>query len=422
MADTVEKPTRAALEQRVKKGEDLARSDLRQANLAGAKLAGAKLGRADLEGANLENADLSGADLSGASLREAFLAGANLEGALLKKADLDGAVLRFAKLDKADLSRANLEGTNLEGAILDKAKLKYAQLDSANLATAVLTGANFSQADLDSACLAGARAERANFSRASLANASLDEATFRDALFDESVLRNASAKGTNFQGCSLLQADFEKASCERADFTRADLRRVRFAGAVFGKTVIDSARVFGIEIGPLHADDFAGQRCDLSREADGSRWVTLARFIKNPSGGEDAEEQRLRRYVGPGDILRNAELNFESGAEVQVDGLLEHCELNMAEDASLIIGETGILENCRVVGGRVRVNGCFLERTRVGLDGPVELVVSKEGAVATTLQQPASETHFGFAAGCRLRLLIKDPTKLAEDKHAAATN
>jgi hypothetical protein len=94
----------------------------------------------------------------------------------------------------------------------------------------------------------------------------------------------------------------------------------------------------------------------------------------------------------------------------------------MAEDASLIIGETGVLENCRVIGGRVRVNGCFLERSRVGLDGPVELVVSKQGAVATTLQQPASETLFGFAAGCRLRLYIKNPKKSAEDNHAAPSN
>ncbi len=371
---------------------------------------------------NLENADLSGADLSGASLREAFIAGANLEGALLKKADLDGAVLRAAKLKKADLSRANLEGTNLEAADLEKAKLKYAQLDSANLATAQLGGANFSQADLDSACLAGARAERANFSRASLSNASLDEGNFRDAIFDESVMRSASAKRANFQGASLIQADMEKASCDQADFTRADLRRVRFNGAKFSKTTIESARVFGIEIAQVLADDFVAQRCDLSREADGSRWVTLAKFIKNPSGSEDGEEQRLRRYVGPGDILKNAELSFESGAEVQVDGLLDHCELNMAEDASLIIGETGVLENCRVVGGRVRVNGCFLERSRVGLDGPVELVVSKQGAVATTLQQPPTETHFGFAAGCRLRLYIKDPQKPAEDNHASTTN
>lgn len=418
----MDKPTRATLEQRVKKGDDLARLDLRQANLAGAKLAGAKLGRADLEGANLENADLSGADLSGASLREAFMGGANLEGATLKKADLDGAVLRSAKLKKADLSRANLEGTNLEGADLEKAKLKFAQLDSANLATAILTEANFSQADLDSACLAGVRAERANFSRASLANASLDEGMFREAIFDEGVLRNTSIKGANFQGASLLQADFERAACERADFSRADLRRVRLTGATFGKTLIDSARVFGIQIGTVHADDFSGQRCDLSREADGSRWVSVPKFVKNPSGGEEGDEQRLRRYVGPGDILRNAELSFESGAEVQVDGLLEHCELNMAEDASLIIGETGVLENCRVIGGRVRVNGCFLERTRVGLERPVELIVSKQGAVATTLQQPATETHFGFATGCRLRLFIKEPLKPAEDNHAAASN
>jgi len=68
------------------------------------------------------------------------------------------------------------------------------------------------------------------------------------------------------------------------------------------------------------------------------------------------------------------------------------------------------------------VNGCFLERSRVGLDGPVELVVSKQGAVATTLQQPATETQFGFAAGCRLRLNIKEPQKRVEDSHAARSN
>jgi len=195
-------------------------------------------------------------------------------------------------------------------------------------------------------------------------------------------------------------------------------------GATFSKTVIESARVFGMELGGVtpHADAFVAQRCDLSREADGSRWVALAKFLKNPGGAEDGEDARLRRYVGPGDVLKNAELSFESGAEVQVDGLLEHCELNMAEDASLIIGESGVLENCRVIGGRVRVNGCFLERTRVGLDGPVELVVSKQGAVATTLQQPANETQFGFAAGCRLRLYIKEPQKRVEDSHAARSN
>jgi hypothetical protein len=140
--------------------------------------------------------------------------------------------------------------------------------------------------------------------------------------------------------------------------------------------------------------------------------------LSNPVGKEAPDDQRLRRYVGPGDTLRNAELSFESGAEVQVDGLLEHCELNLAEDASLIIGESGVLDGCRVVGGRVHVNGCFLERSRVGLENPVELVVSRQGAVATTLQQPASETHFGFDAGCRLRLYIKDPQKVAEENHA----
>jgi len=42
--------------------------------------------------------------------------------------------------------------------------------------------------------------------------------------------------------------------------------------------------------------------------------------------------------------------------------------------------------------------------------------------VATILQQPATETTFGFAAGCRLRLYIKEPQKRVEDSHAARSN
>jgi len=49
-------------------------------------------------------------------------------------------------------------------------------------------------------------------------------------------------------------------------------------------------------------------------------------------------------------------------------------------------------------------------------------VVSKQGSVATILQQPASETHFGFAAGCRLRLYIKEPQQRVEESHAARSN
>jgi uncharacterized protein YjbI with pentapeptide repeats len=407
----MEKPTRASIEQRVRKGEDLARIDLRQVNLAGAKLSGAKLARADLEGANLENADLSNADLSGASLREAFAAGAILNNAQLKKADLDGAVLRQAKMRKVDLSRANLEGTNLEGADLGKAKFRYAQLDSANLATAVLTGANLSQADLSNACLAGVRADRANFSRADLSEASLEEASLRDAVLDEAVLRGVKGKKAKLRGASLLECDLENAVLDGADFSRADLRRARLSGARLAKTVLDSAKIFGIDCGQSIPEGAIAQRCDVSREGDGSRLASLQDFLENPAGKERSDDQSLRRYVGPGDTLRNAELSFESGAEVQVDGLLEHCELNLAGDASLIIGESGILDGCRVVGGRVQVNGCFLERSRVGLERdrarrraldqrvePVEGRASLEGRGASGLLAPGAR-----------RLLVRGP-------------
>jgi hypothetical protein len=43
--------------------------------------------------------------------------------------------------------------------------------------------------------------------------------------------------------------------------------------------------------------------------------------------------------------LAQRRVQLRSGAEVQVEGSLEHCGCNMAGDGSLIIGEMGVLEN-----------------------------------------------------------------------------
>jgi hypothetical protein len=111
--------------------------------------------------------------------------------------------------------------------------------------------------------------------------------------------------------------------------------------------------------------------------------------------------------VGPGDVLKNADLFFGGGAEIQVDGRLLSCEIKLAGDATLVITETGSLEGCRVSGGRVHVRGRFIAPASIGLYRPTELRVFETGRLATELEQHQGQTRFGFTPGCRLRLYIK---------------
>ena len=110
---------------------------------------------------------------------------------------------------------------------------------------------------------------------------------------------------------------------------------------------------------------------------------------------------------GLGDVLKNAELFFGEGAEIQVDGSLLSCEIKLAGDATLVITESGSLEGCRVSGGRIHVRGRFISPASIGLYRPTELRVFETGVLATELEQHQTQTRFGFASGCRLRLSIK---------------
>jgi len=123
---------RAALEQAVEAGANLAGANLAGAYLARANLARAYLARANLADANLAGANLAGANLAGAYLARAYLADANLAdanlaGANLARANLAGAYLARAYLAGAYLARANLAGAYLARAYLADANLAGAK-------------------------------------------------------------------------------------------------------------------------------------------------------------------------------------------------------------------------------------------------------------------------------------------------------
>jgi hypothetical protein len=144
---------------------------------------------------------------------------------------------------------------------------------------------------------------------------------------------------------------------------------------------------------------------DMSPAADGSQRSALTDFGKRDS--QPAAGSGERRFFGIGDVLRNAELEFDDGAIVEIQSRFERCNIRLGDDVELVIGEHGMLDDCTISGGRLRVLGKFLERRTPGLIGPSELFVSEKGAVAATVLQVLEPTNFAFERGCRLRVQIK---------------
>jgi hypothetical protein len=156
---------------------------------------------------------------------------------------------------------------------------------------------------------------------------------------------------------------------------------------------------------------------DMSPAGDGSQNVKLADFGSAKS--LRPEPSGDRRYFGAGDVLRNAELEFKDNAHVEIQSRFEHCNILLGKDAELVVGENGTLEDCTIVGGRLRVIGKFLEKRSPGLIEPSQLFVSESGAVAATIQQASEPTHFAFERGCRLRVHIMRPKTEQQQKQEA---
>jgi uncharacterized protein YjbI with pentapeptide repeats len=402
---------------RLQRGEKLDRADLKGIDLSQARLTKASLERADLDGANLEGADLASAALRRASLREAYLVGVNLTGANLENADLEGAKLERAVLVGVNLTRANLEGANLTGANLTGAVLSYAQLTGAKLGGANLTDAQLTHAELDDAYLGGIGGAGARFSNASLAGANLEDANLKNAVLDEAVLHRAIVRNADLSGASLVKTNFSGADLSGTNLSNADIRHATFARAQLTGTRLTGAKVAGL-VGtgqPLGAIDVTW--LDLSPAGDGTQRVengvipsllTIGATSAVKVGA--AEEDVRRRYFGRGDVLRNATLQFDAGAQVEIDSLFQNCVINVGIDTELVIGPSGVLADCEIVGaGCITVHGKFFERAAPGIVGARKLMVSARGAVVSAIAQNAELTGFAFESGCQLRVKIISP-------------
>jgi uncharacterized protein YjbI with pentapeptide repeats len=406
--------TRDQLILRTKKGEKAERADLRGLDLSKAMLAGAALARADLEGANLEGANLQRAVLKSAILRGADLTGADFGGAVLENADLEGAKLDRANLAGANLTRVNLEKASLTGANLAGACLSHAQLTAANLTAADLGGAMLGHAGMQEACLASAKAQGADFSGALLQDGRLELGDFGGAQFNDAILLGVRATGARLVGASLQRADLSGAALVKVDLTEADLRGANLAGATLQGACLTGAKIHRLRGTGTPLAGVIAEWVDSSREGDGSERTANGQIAGLLSGAAPPPGREARRgghrYFGKGDVLKNANLEFERGASVEIDSLFQNCTITLGEGTELVLGKDGILADCKVVGaGRITIHGKFIEGESPGIVGARELMVSSGGALMAAVQQGETATRFGFEKGCRLRVRIARP-------------
>jgi hypothetical protein len=151
---------------------------------------------------------------------------------------------------------------------------------------------------------------------------------------------------------------------------------------------------------------------DSSPEGDGSSLLDVRqarRMLGSAAEPPRLERQRQERFLGRGDVLRNAELEFGEGASVEVESHLEDCALRLSPETELVLGPDGVMQGCTISGGRVTIRGRFVEGERPGFIHPARLVVLASGVVEARVEQPQRPTQFAFERGCRLKLEIKQP-------------
>jgi len=179
--------------------------------------------------------------------------------------------------------------------------------------------------------------------------------------------------------------------------------------------VLTGAKVAGLISTEASFANIRADWLDTSVEGDGSRRVpadkVLSLFAKQ-GPIEPNEGVANRRYFGKGDVLRNASLEFDAGAFVEIESLFEQCSISLGKGTELVVGKGGVLSDCQITGGgSITINGHFFEKQSPGIVGAEQLVVSAGGALVGAVEQPPHSTRFSFEPGCKLRMKILNAKK-----------
>ncbi len=183
-----------------------------------------------------------------------------------------------------------------------------------------------------------------------------------------------------------------------------------FAGAKVEGLKLTGARLYGI-IGTGNAvHGVVAEWVDDS--ADGAEHKVTGDRVAKLLSGQSTEPPALKRYFGKGDVLRNANLEFDAGASVEIESLFEHCTIAIGDGTELVVGKSGVLSGCQVKGaGRITIHGKFVERESPGIVGASQLIVSAGGSLVGAVEQPVDQTRFAFEPGCMLRMKIQQSKK-----------
>jgi hypothetical protein len=167
----------------------------------------------------------------------------------------------------------------------------------------------------------------------------------------------------------------------------------------------------------LHRRSRADDAVDASADANGTSRLTEEDAAAFLSGVALDRPPTNKRYFGKGDVLRNANLEFNSGVIVEIESLFEQCTISLGDGTELVVGKAGVLSGCQVKGaGKVTIHGKFIEREAPGISGVSQLVVTSGGSIFAAVEQPPEMTRFGFEPGCVLRMKIQQEKKERQTK------
>jgi hypothetical protein len=199
------------------------------------------------------------------------------------------------------------------------------------------------------------------------------------------------------------------------------LTDARLEGANLTGAKIHGILAKGAEITGITADWL-----DNSPNGDGSVRVVASQIAalltgQAPARPADAHSAN-RRYFGRGDVLRNASLQFDEGATVEIESLFEQCTIALGRGTELVIGSDGVLNGCQITGaGNITINGKFFEKPEkkggAAIVGANQLVVTASGALVGAVQQPPELTRFAFEPGCQLRMKISTSSQSGGNGH-----
>ena len=337
--------------------------------LSNAVLEGASFRRCDMVGANLEGARLRNANLKSANLCEAFLSGADLRDANLDNADLEGANLQRTLLTGANLSRANLEGANLQGANLAGARLTHAQLDLANLGGADCTGAVLTHADLGECYLGGVKMMKLRaHEREPVGLEPRGRGLHGAPSLADAQLRSVKARGVKLVGAILTKVDLDQGEPlrrgphERRPPQRDAHRREARRREPHGRQGLRHPREGRRSSPASRPTGSTTARTPTARCASSRNQILAVLTGQAPARPAD-DRSANRRYFGRGDVLRNASLQFDEGATVEIESLFEQCTIALGRGTELIVGSDGVLHGCQITGaGNITINGKFFDK------------------------------------------------------------